>query len=361
MAAGLSHSPPPSIGTTFHMSSSVAPGAGVSGHGAAVAIVEIRGDVGGLIAALGGAPVQPGRVGLRTLPNIDTLIVARIDEKHALLFPHAGPAVLRRLLAAFERLGVGPRPVDSDARDAWPEARSELEARLCEALAHAASPLAIDLLLDQLRRWGRAGDRTDANAVLSEDDSRVLRRLIDPPLVVAVGPPNIGKSSLLNALAGRAVAVVADEPGTTRDHVGVTIDMAGLVVRHIDAPGIGSLSGWSDAERRVQHDAQRIALDLAMSADLVLMCADGGSGFLPPLSGLPARASVLRVGLRSDLGRPREPHDLAVSVRTGGAEGEAGGGGGGGKGSLRELVRLIRDRLVPPALLMDQRAWRFWA
>jgi tRNA modification GTPase len=164
--------------------------------------------------------------------------------------------------------------------------------------------------------------------------------------VVAIGPPNIGKSSLLNALAGRPVAVVADEPGTTRDHVGVMIDLAGLVVRYIDAPGIGTGAGWSDAERRIQDEAQVIALKLARSADLVVLCADGGSDFLAPPPGVRAHVSELRIGLRSDLGRPRAAHDLAVSVRAG--------------GGLADLVRLMRDRLVPPALLADQRAWAFW-
>ncbi len=66
---------------------------------------------------------------------------------------------------------------------------------------------------------GRARPKRFKNPA-SEARDRVLRRLIDPPLVVAIGPPNIGKSSLLNALAGRSVALVADEAGTTRDHVG---------------------------------------------------------------------------------------------------------------------------------------------
>lgn len=348
------NAPSPATRATFRLASSVAPGGaggGGSGHGAAIAIVEVRGDVDGVISSLGGAPVGPGRVGLRSLPGIDTLLIARPGDGHALLFPHAGPAVLRRLLTALERLGVAPVNPEADGRGAWPEAAGDLEARLCEALAVAASPLAIDLLLDQPRRWRIAGEQGGEGWVLSGEESRLLRRLIDPPLVVALGPPNVGKSSLLNALAGRAVAVVADEPGTTRDHVGVLIDMAGVVVRYIDAPGIGSRADWGDAEQQVQHDAQRIALDLARSADLVVLCADGGTGFLPPPPGAASRA-VVRVGLRSDLGPARERHDAAVTLR--GAGGESGGG-------VRELVRLVRDRLVPPALLADQRAWTFWA
>src|SRR6185295_9068425 len=115
---------------------------------------------------------------------------------------------------------------------------------------------------DQPRRWQGAPPRE------AGERDRVLRRLIDPPLVVALGPPNVGKSSLVNALAGRSVSIVADEPGTTRDHVGVMLDLGGLVVRYVDTPGLRQ--GADELER----EAVSGAMEVASRADLLLVCGD---------------------------------------------------------------------------------------
>lgn len=314
-----------------------------SGSGA-IAIIELRGEIDTALERLGIRAVGTGQAVLRSWPDVDTIVVARTGPEHALLFPHAGIGVFRRVERALNAQGILCSD-SSDARELYPEAASELEARMLAALARAASPLAIDLLLDQPARW--ASTAGDPERVLSPDESRVLKRLIDPPLIVALGPPNIGKSSLLNALAGRTVAIVADAPGTTRDHVGVQLDLAGLVVRYVDTPGIGAtiadLSGHA-AHAALDADAQRIALGLARAADLVILCADASA----PAIGVPdgVSAPLLRVGLRNDLGRAATPVDIEVSVRTG--------------SGLASLTARIRDLLLPPPLLSDPRAWTFW-
>lgn len=314
----------------YHISSPPPTGQG------AIAIIELRGEVGAVLERLGAGEVAAGRVVLRRLPGVDEMVVARLAPDAAVLFPHAGPAVVRRVVNALERAGAAR--ADSDRlEDDWPEAADAVEARLCAALARAASPQAIDLLLDQPRRWREV----TTLGKLSERDSAVLRRLIDPPLVVALGPPNIGKSTLLNALAGRQVAVVADQPGSTRDHVGLLIDLAGLVVRFVDAPGIESAT-----PDPLAAEAQRLALQVAEVADLVLLCGDAGTQFLPA----PPGRDALRVALRGDLGLPAEPFDVSVAVHP----------SSGSPRGLEALVSTVRDRLVPPDLLADQRAWRFW-
>ncbi|QKK10189.1 MAG: GTP-binding protein [Planctomycetota bacterium] len=111
---------------------------------------------------------------------------------------------------------------------------------MLETLSRAVSPRAVDLLLDQPARWAAQGlpaPPLDTPST-SPELSRVLDRLVVPPLVVAIGPSNVGKSTLLNRLAGRPVAVTADEPGTTRDHVGSLVDLDGLIVRYVDTPGL---------------------------------------------------------------------------------------------------------------------------
>lgn len=321
-----------------------------SSSGGAIGLIELGGDAEALLARLGIRPVGVGRAVLREWPGVDTIVAASVAPGRALLFPHAGPAVVRRAIKALTDAGARPTD-DPTPAERYPEARSLLEARMLDALARALSPLAVDLLLDQPRRWAAAeGVKAGAGApslCLPDGANRILCRLIDAPLVVALGGPNIGKSSVLNALAGRGVSIVADAPGTTRDHVGVSLDLAGLVVRYIDTPGVGPIGSPHDPDGVSDREAQAIALRIAADADLLLLCADATCDFLPPppTPTIGAR-EILRVGLRADLGPPPTPCDVSVSVRnTTGLEG---------------LTRAIRDRLVPPALLADPRAWAFW-
>ncbi len=88
-------------------------------------------------------------------------------------------------------------------------------------------------------------------------------------LVVLRGPVNAGKSSLLNALAGRERAIVAESPGTTRDWLEEPLDLDGLPVRLVDTAG---LRRTRDAVER--HGLER-GQDLAGQADLVLFLLDG--------------------------------------------------------------------------------------
>jgi tRNA modification GTPase len=299
----------------------------------AIAVLRVSGDgaaVDAVAAAVGAAGLAPARMALRPIAGVDRALACRLDARTLLLFPHAGRAIVERIVAAVERAGAQREDFD-DALAAFPEARDRVEARALLALSRAASPLAADVLLAQRERWSRVHERGEVDAATA----RALARLLHPPLVAAVGPPNVGKSSLLNALAGRSVSIVADEPGTTRDHVGAMIDLGGLVVRWIDCPGFDS----RDTDP-LSRSAQLAAAEIADAADLVISCGDAASGFLSD-----AHPGALRIGLRADLGRVGGAAAW-VSVRTG--EG------------LDHLVHVVRERLVPRAVLDDERAWRFW-
>jgi len=313
----------------------------------AIAVIVVTGDVDVALAAAGIRPVAVGEVRLRSLAGVDTGIVARWSTETAHLMGHGGPAVIRALAEALTRAGI-PRRDDIDPRAAYPEAGDDVEARMLGTLARAASPLAIDLLLDQPRRWragpgpmaaaprGDADDRAGGPREGGPSRDRLLRRLIDPPLVVAIGAPNIGKSTLCNALAGRAVSIVADQPGTTRDHVGVTLDLAGLVVRYVDTPGL------RESDDPIERDAARLSVGVASRADLILRCGDATA--LPPTGS--SDCPSLTVALRVDRGLPQWPHD----VRTSAAHGEG----------LYTLAQLARDTLVPPSAIADPTPWCFW-
>ncbi len=301
---------------------------------AALAIIELSSatlhDLDTALARIAGAVPAVGAITLRPICGVDTGIIARLSPTHAALMPHGGPAVQDAIADALDDLGF-ERADQPTPREQFPEAESDLEAAMLVALARAPSPLAADLLLDQPRRWRNADPDRPAT-----DRDRRLSRLIDPPVVAAVGPPNVGKSSLLNALVGRAAALVADEPGTTRDHIGATVDLAGLVVHWVDTPGRREAVG-------VEAQAIQSAEPVIRTADLVVAIGDGSS--TDPRSVCP-REPELVVAARSDVGPPAWRADLALSVRTG--------------SGLEALVAAVRDALAPPADLESPEPWRFW-
>ena len=298
----------------------------------AIAIIQLLGDVEPILAALTGLDAWPvGRLRLTNLGGIDEGFACRATGDVAELMPHGGRRVVQRLIARLTELGAEPAgPAQAKPRRVYPEARDEVEALMLEALARARSPLAIDLLLDQPRRW-----RT--RPALSDDEeearSRRLNRLIEPPIVVLAGPPNVGKSTLSNALLGRAMSIALDEPATTRDYTAGLIDLGGLVVRWYDTPGLRESAG------PIERKAIALARRLMEQAAMLIAMTDAGHDW--PI--LP-RAADLRVASRADLGR-RNDGDLALCTPRG--EGVA------------ELAAAVRDGLVPPADLADPRPWRF--
>lgn len=296
----------------------------------AVAIIQIQGTTGAVFAALGMRPIEIGRVGVRDVRGVDRALVACVSQSCVQIMPHGGTAVVRALLRALHTAGI--EEASPKFQTLYPEAENEIESRSLATLAHAASPRAVDALLAQPLRW-----REHAQECVPAEHAAALARLITPPIVAAVGPANVGKSTLLNALAGRQVAIAADEAGTTRDHVGVLLDVDGVTIRYIDTPGM------RETDDEIERAAQSSAMDVARHAALVLLVADAGTTFVhwSPTQG----QIVLRVGLRADRGMTRGAA-LYSSARTG--EG------------IELLARTIREHLVPDAALADRRPWRFW-
>jgi tRNA modification GTPase len=97
-------------------------------------------------------------------------------------------------------------------------------------------------------------------------------------LVVAIaGPPNVGKSTLLNRIAGREVAIVSPHAGTTRDVLEVHLDLKGYPVTLIDTAGV------RDSSDPIEQEGIRRARAKAEEADLVLWLIDAGAGHSPAL------------------------------------------------------------------------------
>lgn len=164
------------------------------------------------------------------------------------------------LRAALDQLGGSVHRTVCAIEEQLLDARSALEAAIdypdeAEERAYEALP----------KLLGQAADALD-RLISDGRKSRVLR---DGMKLVIVGRPNVGKSSLMNALLGEDRAIVTATAGTTRDVLDEALSVEGVPVRLIDTAGL----------RETQDEAERIGVDRArqslQSADAVLLVLDG--------------------------------------------------------------------------------------
>lgn len=132
-----------------------------------------------------------------------------------------------------------------------------------------------------------------------------IEPLKDGVRVVVAGPPNAGKSSLLNAIAGQDRAIVTDSPGTTRDHIEVPLSLDGIPILITDTAGI------RETDDKVEAIGVSRAATLVGSADVLLWLGDPGEA--------PDHPRLVRVHAKTDLAeRARAPAgSTAVSSVTG--------------------------------------------
>ncbi len=193
-------------------------------------------------------------------------------------------------------------------------------------------------------------------------DAERGRRLVDGLHVVIAGAPNVGKSSLLNALAGEDRAIVTDIAGTTRDLLREQIRLDGIALTLVDTAGL------RDTPETIEREGVRRAHVELAKADLVLAVLDDSRPGLS-LPRIEPTAPVLWLHNKSDLSgqparaetRPDGRH-LWLSVQTGaGLEAvrealrEAAGLGEGGEGGFSARARHL-DALARTALALERAA-----
>ncbi|MEH2559541.1 tRNA modification GTPase [Bradyrhizobium algeriense] len=288
----------------------------------AIALVRVSGSQAGkIVTALAGKLPSPRMATRALLGNVGQ---RPIDDAVVLWFPgpasatgedvaefhvHGGRAVLAALFAALSEFeDVRPAEPGEFTRRAFENGKLDLtEAEGLDDLIHADTDRQRRQALRQLK--GLLGDRArdwrariiEASALIEagidfSDEGDVPAELIAPALakvkallveieevlagqgrserlrdglVVAIaGPPNVGKSTLMNQLARREVAIVSPHAGTTRDVIEVQLDLDGYPVTVIDTAGI------RETDDPVEQEGVRRARARAADADLVLWLAD---------------------------------------------------------------------------------------
>lgn len=332
-----------------------------SGTGrAAIAVMRISGPAsGGLLDTLCGRP-EPRRASLRRLRDgagevLDEAVVlwfpgprSYSGEDSAELHLHAGRAVIAGVAEALVRLGARPAEPGEFTRRAFLNGRMDLvEAEAVGDLVAAETAEQRRQALRQLdgalgdlyRGWAARLRRTLAEqealidfpdedlppdteaAMLTElaalqaaigehlDDGGRGERLREGLVFAVTGPVNVGKSSLVNALAGRDVAIVSALPGTTRDALEAGIELGGVPVTLVDTAGLRETGDAIEAE------GVRRARARAASADLVISVYDirAGIGDAPDRGG----TREVLVANKADLGGCARDDALGVSATTG--------------------------------------------
>ena len=319
---------------------------------AAVALVRVSGPrAEAALQALAGFLPEPRAATLATLRSdgevLDKALIIRFPgpasatgEDVAELHLHGGRSVVAAVLAALGRIdglrGAEPgeftrRAFENGRIDlAEAEGLADLLAAETESQRRAALALAGGALSRQVEGWQAqllalaarveaALDFSDEDDVgpLSADFAQALdalradlaswlgrppaERLKDGVRVVIAGPPNAGKSSLLNALVGREAAIISAVPGTTRDLIEAPVAIAGAPFLLIDTAGLREAG---DAIEAIGVGRARASLE---AADLVVWLGDPAQA--PP--------GAILVHAKADLGPAPGPTDLSVSATTG--------------------------------------------
>ncbi len=339
----------------------------------AIAVVRVSGaEAGTALQNIAGA-IPVARVAQRVLLRdrvgeaIDDAIVlwfagpaSATGEDVAEFHVHGGRAVLNALFAALSSIdNVRTAEPGEFTRRAFENGKIDLtEAEGLDDLIHADTDRQRRQALRQLQ--GLLGDRArgwrkrliEASALIEAgidfaDEGDVpedllkpamakiaqLRREIEETLAVSAqserlpdgltvaiaGPPNAGKSTLLNRLAHREAAIVSPHAGTTRDIIEVHLDLDGYPVTLIDTAGI------RETDDPVEQEGVRRARDRAASADLVLWLADDDADVSPQQTIGEGGAPLWRVRNKVDLsslendganpGRPEAKLGQGVSTR----------------------------------------------
>lgn len=254
--------------------------------------------------ALGARMARPGEFSERAFLN-GKLDLAQAEAVADLIA--AGDA--RAARAARRSLdGVFSRRVDALA-DALLRLRIHVEA----AIDFADEPL--DTLGGEALRTGLAQAADDLDALLRE--AARGQKLRDGLHAVIVGPPNAGKSSLLNALAGSERAIVSDIAGTTRDLLRETIRVDGVELTLVDTAGLRAGGDTIEREGMRRAESELTRADLAIVVLDAREIAAGRAAVDEAIADVPQRLWVLnKVDLLTGDSLP-EDDSVRVSARTG--------------------------------------------
>jgi tRNA modification GTPase len=307
-----------------------------AGRGA-VATIEWRGDVrllegpSAVFQAANGIALSQQPAG-RTVFGAwgrgvsEDVVLCRVDESRLEIHCHGGAAAVQRILDDLR--GLGSDVVPTSSHNVWSTHR--LDADCFDVLTRTTTLRTADIVMQQahgtLRREIEAiqhaiDDRDQAAALVGRLEAilqwtRFGLHLTEPWRVVLAGRPNVGKSSLMNALVGYARSIVYDQPGTTRDLLTADTAFDGWPFRFLDTAGL------RETTDPIESAGIARTREASTDADLVVLLVDAST---PPttedfdlLASMPAALVVAhKCDLPDAWGSEVPKEALAVSSRNG--------------------------------------------
>jgi tRNA modification GTPase len=254
------------------------------------------------LAATGGLRhAEPGEFARRAFQNgkLDLVEVEGLADLIA-----AETEMQRRL--AIEQSGGGQSALYAGWARRLTHSRAMIEAELDFADEDDVPGSVSAVIWEDVGRLRQEIDGHIARAGLAE----IIR---DGLKIVIAGEPNAGKSSLLNALARRDIAIVTEVAGTTRDVLSVDLSLAGFSVKLFDTAGL------RETDELVEREGIRRARQVIADADLVLLLSEK-PGYFRIDEVLPENVPVIRVATKVDRPSPSwapSDADIFLSTRTG--------------------------------------------
>jgi tRNA modification GTPase len=306
------------------------PGAG------AIATIQLAGSsaeavLQGIFHRPGGGPCEfgVGRILLGDIveeqQTIDQVTVGCEGPDAFAIHCHGNPLIVDRIMSLLQRRGVQPvRPEQLIAREVGDSIAAEAKLALTTVKTVEGATLIANQVKGGLsaraRQWQAELDSTPLEQIAAQAkqilrDSDKARLILSGCTIVLIGPPNTGKSTLLNALAGREKAIVTDIRGTTRDWVTAEVRIPPLAVTLIDTAGLDPTLG---ASGDIDHAAQEKSIEALNRADLALLILDASQP-ADQLSGSLAdrlvNHKVITVLNKADLPHRLDPTFLPTHLR----------------------------------------------
>lgn len=273
--------------------------------------------------------------------TIDQVTLGCEGQNNFAIHCHGNPLIVAAIMQMLQRCGVtlltaeqlltkilsSQKAVNTIAIEAR---LARLKAKTIEGTKIIANQIDTGLSATA-EKWLENINETPLNQISTQigrifESSRTAKLIIEGCTAALIGPPNSGKSTLLNCFSGRQKAIVTDIKGTTRDWVEAVCRIESLSLRLIDTAGLDEELNAS--EDVIEQSAQKKSIEILQKADLILLVLDNSKTnhwldkeFLKKISGKCVLTVLNKCDLPAGFDTDKLPEFMSNSIRISAKEG----------------------------------------